>query len=187
MTDREKASVGPRDLKTPGSVEWAWQTLSALKHSWEVKELSVQRFESLVEELEVKRAFELVPPGKPYGSLDAMLKAEIGETAATAREKVRRRQGRPKKDEKPLPSNDFAKQGNSADYLRARLERGRPDVLEALERGEFRSVRAAAIEAGIVKVPTPYETAVKAVGKLSKADKRRLASAMLDELGGEIE
>jgi hypothetical protein len=40
---------------------------------------------------------------------------------------------------------------NSADYLPARIARDRPDVLERMRAGEFRSVRQAAIAAGIVR------------------------------------
>jgi len=47
------------------------------------------------------------------------------------------------------------KGGNQAAYIRARLRRDAPEVADALERGEFKSARAAAIEAGIIKpVPT---------------------------------
>jgi len=47
------------------------------------------------------------------------------------------------------------KRGNQAAYLQARLRRDAPEVADALERGEHRSVRAAAIAAGIIKpVPT---------------------------------
>jgi hypothetical protein len=38
--------------------------------------------------------------------------------------------------------------GRGADYLTARIKRDRPDIAERMQRGEFRSVRAAAIEAG---------------------------------------
>lgn len=45
--------------------------------------------------------------------------------------------------------------GNSQSYLLRRLKRDAPDLLKQLESGEIKSVRAAAIEAGIVKpVPT---------------------------------
>jgi hypothetical protein len=46
-------------------------------------------------------------------------------------------------------------QGTSAAYIRARLQRDHPEVAAALDRGEYPSARAAAIEAGIIKpVPT---------------------------------
>jgi len=42
-------------------------------------------------------------------------------------------------------------QGNSAEYLTARIARDRPDILDDMKAGKYRSVRAAAIDAGIVK------------------------------------
>ena len=47
-------------------------------------------------------------------------------------------------------------QGNSADYLTARIARDHPDILEAMKRGEYRSVRQAAIAAGIVQPTVRY-------------------------------
>ena len=53
------------------------------------------------------------------------------------------------------PDNVNLKGGNQAAYLVARLRRDFPDIAAALERGEHRSTRAAAIKAGIIKpVPT---------------------------------
>lgn len=46
--------------------------------------------------------------------------------------------------------------GNSADYLTARIARDRPDILEGMKEGKYRSVRQAAIEAGIVNAKTRY-------------------------------
>ena len=60
--------------------------------------------------------------------------------------------------------------GRGKDYLRARLARDNPAVLEALDNGEFKSVRAAAIQAGIIKVPTALEVARKAITKLNQQD-----------------
>ena len=57
------------------------------------------------------------------------------------------------------------------DYLTARLKRDAPDIATRLERGEFKSVRAAAIEAGIVHVPTRLERALKAYFSLNKAER----------------
>jgi hypothetical protein len=41
--------------------------------------------------------------------------------------------------------------GDSPDYLTARIARDRPDIIERMRAGEFKSVRAAALEAGIVE------------------------------------
>jgi hypothetical protein len=56
--------------------------------------------------------------------------------------------------------SDATLNGRGATYLRARLERDRPDLVARLDAGEFRSPRAAAIEAGWVKVPTPEAQAL---------------------------
>jgi hypothetical protein len=85
LTERERASVGPRALKTPGTVEWSWQTLNILKTKWQLRELTVQGFEVVLSELRQYTVWALVPPEKPYGSLDAMLVAEIGVNEAEAK------------------------------------------------------------------------------------------------------
>lgn len=45
-------------------------------------------------------------------------------------------------------------QGNASSYLTRRIARDRPDFLERMKQGEYKSVRAAAIEAGIVHSPS---------------------------------
>ena len=67
------------------------------------------------------------------------------------------------------PTGSRLKYGGNPDYLEARLRRDHPEIADALERGEFRSARAAAIAAGIIKpVPTVRLVADMAVvaGKL---------------------
>lgn len=46
---------------------------------------------------------------------------------------------------------------NQSSYLAARLKRDRPDIVARIDAGEFKSIRAAAIAAGIVKVKTALE------------------------------
>jgi hypothetical protein len=53
-------------------------------------------------------------------------------------------------------------QGTSSDYLLRRLARRAPDTLAAYERGEFPSARAAALHAGILKVPTALDLLYRA-------------------------
>lgn len=62
-------------------------------------------------------------------------------------------------EEKPSLQRKLETHGNSADYLTARIARDHPEVLERMKVGEFRSVRQAAIAAGIVKVTTALERA----------------------------
>jgi hypothetical protein len=46
--------------------------------------------------------------------------------------------------------------GTRSSYLAARLKRDAPEIAAAAERGEYRSVRAAARAAGIIKPPDAY-------------------------------
>ena len=64
--------------------------------------------------------------------------------------------GRPKKGEERKGSDTtFNDPGRGADYIKARLRRDHPEIAEELERGEYRSPRAAGIAAGFIKdVPT---------------------------------
>jgi hypothetical protein len=68
-----------------------------------------------------------------------------------------------------------------ADYLTARIARDNPDILERMKAGEFKSVRQAALEAGIVhrriSIPTEPEAAARTLRKVfNPADLARLAS-----------
>lgn len=56
-------------------------------------------------------------------------------------------------------SNRTIRRGTRAEYLTARIARDRPDILEQMKAGAFRSVRQAAIAAGIVQPPTPLDQA----------------------------
>ena len=70
-------------------------------------------------------------------------------------------------DLEPLDNIKKSEGGTGAAYLAARIKRDRPDIAEAVERGEYRSMRAAAIDAGIVKPPCPVRAAQNAVRKMS--------------------
>ena len=67
--------------------------------------------------------------------------------------------------------NITSTRGTSADYLTARIKRDRPDIAERMQRGEFRSVRAAAIEAGLVSRPDPMQQAKRAFEKLPREER----------------
>jgi hypothetical protein len=115
-----------------------------------------------------KKPARLCQSGRTF---DAYLEAAIGETIGSATEKVKARAATPKEapTRKDNPGGrgktrangtSLSRGSNNADYLTARIARDRPDVLERMKAGEFKSVRAAAVEAGIgsggvfVKQPT---------------------------------
>lgn len=61
--------------------------------------------------------------------------------------------------------------GNSSTYLLAKLNRDRPDVAKGYADGQFKSVRAAAIHAGIVKQATTLEQLLKLWSKASEEER----------------
>lgn len=83
-----------------------------------------------------------------------------------------RKRGRLKKGEEIKGVHSTLLRGSTnAPYLTARIERDRPDILKRLKNGEFKSVRAAAIEAGIIKPPTIVEQLLKLWAKTSEQER----------------
>jgi hypothetical protein len=170
-----RAQVGPRELKDPRSKEYAIQTLYALKRYAESKEIDVRRIEEELSEIERYQHWKILG----YASKQEMLEAEglsekladIAErTVATMKEApvIRSSAGRPPKGN---GDNVTIKRGNSAEYLAGLLKRDHPDIAAAVERGEYRSIRAAAIAAGIVKLKTPLDILRQAWAKASNTDR----------------
>jgi hypothetical protein len=85
------------------------------------------------------------------------LLAEHGISAATAVAKDARKVGGHGGARKQVDNVKLNKGGNSAEYLAGLIKRDHPDIQAAVERGEYRSIRAAAIAAGIVKVKSPLD------------------------------
>jgi len=69
--------------------------------------------------------------------------------------------------------------GNSATYISRRIARDRPDILQRMKDGEFPSVRAAAIEAGIVKVPTALDLLKRAWAKATDQERAAFVTEVL--------
>ena len=89
--------------------------------------------------------------------------------------------GNGRKDESRLDIIKSTNGGTSAEYLTSRLKRDAPAIAARLQRGEFKSVRAAAIEAGIVIVPSVLEQAKRAFLKLSDLDRNEFLSWVYGE------
>ena len=163
FTDQELASMeGPRALKDPGTVEWSWQTVSALQHMWQSLHLNYEHYMTILSEAEEHQIWEKIPPDAPYGSKENMLlQVEVGDARdAQKRMKVQtlaaqaralKKYGGEKKQDNDQGSLDYP--GRVSDrasrYLLARIARDHPDVMQRVMEGEFDSVRAAAREAGI--------------------------------------
>lgn len=63
------------------------------------------------------------------------------------------------------------KYGTDPEYLASRIARDAPEILAKMKEGEYPSVRAAAIDAGMVKVATSLQKAQKVYLKLSESEK----------------
>lgn len=70
--------------------------------------------------------------------------------------------------------------GTSAAYLTSRIARDRPDILEAMKRGEYPSVRRAAIAANIIIERTPAERIRKLYKKLLPAEQAEFLAWLED-------
>ena len=67
--------------------------------------------------------------------------------------------------------------GETTGYLKRRLKADHPDILAAYERGDYPSVRQAAIAAGIVKVLTPLDLLNRAWAKASEEERQAFWAA----------
>lgn len=109
---------------------------------------------------------------------------EAGQRAAQVMEQApeMKGQGRPKNDEKGDNVTFSSDRGNEATYLSARLKRDHPEIAAKVLRGEYRSIRAAALDAGIIK-PTrtiPIDTPDNAVRALLRVFAKEDLQAALD-------
>lgn len=185
LDDRQRALFGPRQAKTKGSPEWCWQTLELLKSAYAAVERRWQEVEEIKGDLATVKAWEVIPPGNPYGSEDAMLEAELGAPAKVVDFEVEKaklgRRGRPTNEERANKGSLSTFKGErGSSYRRARIERDRPDIAERLNRGEFKSVRAAAVEAGIVKNLTHKDQAIRAITKVESIGELDLIQIAID-------
>jgi hypothetical protein len=180
-------TIGPRHTKDPRSVEYAWQTVALLRLGYQSSQVLLERFQENLAEAERHEIYKRVPPGQPYGSLDALLVAELGVTREESIHSKAERLAADKGVQRSPANGEIGRgrnssdnvrpnegHGNSAAYLVRRLKRDHKDIADALARGQYRSARAAGIAAGIVKVPARLEVAKKACRKLSAKERAEL-------------
>ncbi len=168
-----------RTVRSPRDRRLLWQVAGGMCQACG-DPLGDNQWVAALEEADQHRIYERIPPEKPYGTMDALLLAEIGETATSSTARVMARA----EDTLPLPFHGEVGNGRSrvdninstpkgggtnADYLTSRIARDRPDILERMQAGEYKSVRAAADDAGIVKrrvsIPLDAERAASLIRK----------------------
>lgn len=159
LSERDKASIsGPRAMKTPGELDWCWQTISALQSMWKSLDLDFERYQRVWREAEEHRIWERVPPRRPYGSKDAFIQALQVEDEEAAKLRVAatavgirplQTRGGSQRNGKGHDHDRVQYGPRAVGYLTARIARDHPDIWERMKAGEFSSVAAAARAAGI--------------------------------------
>jgi hypothetical protein len=86
----------------------------------------------------------------------------------------------------PIGGGYYVNYGHAANYLARRIARDRPDILQEMKDGKYRSVRQAAIAAGIIDVLSAEDKALirlyEAWRKAGLADRRLFLVLMADEI-----
>ncbi len=165
-TDQDLASMeGPRDLKERGSIQWSWQTVSALQHMWQSLHLNYEHYMTILGEAREHRIWESIPPDDPYGSEANMLKqVEVGNDkdaqkrmkvqtlAATARKIQQHGGDRRSEDFQGYHDNlENPKRGAGSEYILSLVARDNPEFFARVVSGElsFTSAAAMARAAGV--------------------------------------
>lgn len=149
------ALAGPRQLQEPGSPAWCIQTVRYLKAHVRHVDEQWRQAEQVLDELTKFKAWRVIPPGRPYGTLNKMLEAEVGldgRAIKTAIKKAELAAHGANRDEKTgrfsrADNISTGEYGTSKTYTVRRLRRDHPDLADRVEQGEL-SANAAAIEAG---------------------------------------
>jgi len=150
-----------------------------LKIRWQRKDFTDQQFEETLEELRQQAVWNVVPPEQPYGSLEALLAAEIGCTEHEAKQQLASQaipiMGRRKKVLKfsTLSQKERAQKNGVSiptqfkiDYLAGH----NPDLLAAYEARTISADKAYRLATG--KVPeTPVAATTRAFARLTETEK----------------
>jgi hypothetical protein len=202
------SELGPAENYPAGSVEWAERISNRLQIG--AKSITTHTVHHLWDTIKAiltaePQPWEIWPEGTPFGTPDdyclavtghswefligmvAEFADDNGVTTEMMRAELAKAQAEHRKQGAHQPADgrkSLGDQGsNNRERLLRRLARDHPDILKRYERGEFKSVRAAAIAAGIIKPPTLFERFEKLVAKMSDAERRR-AHRHLDQLCG---
>lgn len=152
LTPAERASLsGPRVMLEPGSNDWCYQTVYALQSLWRRIDRHHERYLGILNEADQVKIWEHFPPDLPYGSREAFIKAVgVGDEAEVEQRRALGPVGAPKNEQRNSNHDNNFQGGTTTEYLLARLERDHPRIYAQYQAGGYRSVRAAAIAAGII-------------------------------------
>ena len=153
-----RARVGPRELKDPRSRAYAIQTVYALKRYSESLRCDRVRVAKELAKIERYQHWKVLGYPSKQALLDAELTAQGVANVQATLDEAPDMPGQGARLDLRLPSNRRKlREGTTREYLAARLKRDYPAICVRIEAGEFRSIRAAAIAAGIIKTKTPLD------------------------------
>ncbi len=195
---------GPRVSLPTDSEQYRRSTVGLLRLHWASVRSDERRVAEVVEEIKAARIYEHWPSEQPYGTLDALCLAEIGVPATLVTRTIqevrttriqaladspatllphggdRRSEDTVQEAEQPVVNRLKPEYGSTnANYLTARIARDHPAILQQMQAGEYASVRAAALAAGIVKQRVSVPLDVEAAAKVLR---RHFTSEQLDAL-----
>jgi len=160
-------------------------------HGWKVlKNAQEQPFASFREFAMAPRPYGLHIPPKAYKGFMQDIDKAMEEVIEDAEAHPLPIPGNPKghnqySPEELLSNNNSYKinrQGTSADYLARRIARDRPDILERMKAGDYKSVRAAARDADIKVDATPLQLTQRAWKHATLEDKKLIVGWIQDQL-----
>lgn len=154
-----------------GSREWAVYFMRLAKSARNDLEEDAARLRRLLEKLESGEAWNAlglmsfdqlcaVELKLASSQVEAIKHSEAGQKLAQVLANaapLAKHGGERKQDAVKQGDNVTLKRGNQSTYLAARIKRDHPEIVKRIEAGEFKSMRAAAISAGIIKVKTPLD------------------------------
>src|ERR1041385_47572 len=186
-----------------GTPSWARAMRIELRHMWQNGTAQLQRFQNYLSLMEREKGYQQLDDafGHPFPSLRAfcladpphgigfapnVLEALVAETRQltigefVAGVQALQSHGGDHKSEDFQGSHDcLEKSGRGSKYRIAKLKRDHPGIAEALARGEYPSVRAAAKAAGFVHDLTPLDYLHRYWRKVSPDDRLRFLIEML--------
>ena len=149
-----------------GSKSWALWLSNEIRKTYYDKQQTGERLRSLIETFKIQQAWQVFGFLTWEAYCEKRLQLAAQDLDAEARDRVKRfaenatplngheygngmaGPGRGNKTDDNY--NVFSGNGTDSEYLTARIARDRPDILERMKAGEYRSVRSAAIDAGII-------------------------------------
>jgi len=72
----------PLDMTQTGTPERAWRLIEVFKSVWSRVSHTAEDLQEMIEILDRERVWDQCPQGKPYGSLDELVRREIGKSVA---------------------------------------------------------------------------------------------------------